>query len=113
MNRLTEGNKGLSKEHLIVLKNLWRYIAETAQLALVIGEDYILEDLDLYKYRDANFADDLITRVSTGGHVTFLAGYPMTWKSKKQTIVTLSTTEAEFINLTPTIKSAQWKAQIC
>ena len=105
MNRFIEENKGLSKEYLMILKNLWRYIAETAQLALVIGGDYTLEDLDLYTYGDASFADDLMMCVSTGGHVAFLAGCPMTWKSKKQTIITLSTIEAKFINLTSTIKN--------
>ena len=114
VNRLAEGNKGPSKEHLMVLKNLWRYIAETGQLALVIGgSTYSLEDMNLHAYGDASFADDLMTRVSTGGHVAFMAGCPVMWKSKKQTIVTLSTTEAEFVNLTPTIKSAQWIAEIC
>jgi len=83
VNRLAEGNKGPSKEHLIVLKNLWRYIVKTEDLAIVIKGDYTLEDLDLYTYGDTSFTDDLITRMSTGGHVVFLAGCPVTWKSKK------------------------------
>ena len=33
--------------------------------------------------------------------MVFLAGCPIIWKSRKQTIITISTTEAEFINLTP------------
>jgi len=106
MNRFAEGNKGPLKEHLLMLKNLWRYIAEIEEFALIIGGlKYILEDLDLYVYRNASFTDDLITYMSIGGHIAFLAGCPVTWKSKKQTIVTLSTTEAEIINLIPIIKS--------
>ena len=59
-------------------------------------------------YCDAVFADDLISRYSTAGHVIFVAGGAIYWTSKKQTLVTLSTTEAEFINLTPTGCSILW-----
>ena len=45
--------------------------------------------------------------------MVFLAGCPIIWKSRKQTIITISTTEAEFINLTPTALSIKWIAQIC
>jgi hypothetical protein len=41
------------------------------------------------------------------GHVIFVAGGPVIWKSKKQTFVALSTTEAEFTNITPTAYSLQ------
>jgi len=69
--------------------------------------------MGLHAYGDASFAGDLLTRASTGGHVVFLAGCPVAWKSKRHTIVTLSTTEAEFINITPVAKDVQWVAQIC
>ena len=76
------------------------------ELALIIKRlKYILKNLNLYIYRDASFTDDLITRMSIGNHIAFLAGCPVIWKSKKQTIVTLSTIEIEFINLIPTIKN--------
>jgi hypothetical protein len=44
--------------------------------------------------------------------MVFLAGCPIIWKSRKQTIVTISTIEAEFINLTPTTLNIKWIAQI-
>ena len=67
-----------------------------------------MENLDLKAYCDAAFADELVSRYSTAGHVIFVAGGPVYWVSKKQTLVTLSTTEAEFINLTPTGCSLIW-----
>ena len=77
-----------------------------------MGGKYPLTDLNLRTYADASFADDPLTRYSTGGHVIFIAGGPVLWKSKKQTFVTLSSTEAEFTNLTPVALSAQWVVQI-
>ncbi len=115
ISRLSEAQSNPSREHCDVLKHLWRYIAGTTRLGLTVGgQEYTkVEDLSLHAYGDASFGDDLLTRASTGGHVVFLAGCPIIWKSKKQTIVTISTTEAEFINLTPTAQSLLWVAQIC
>ena len=112
-NRLAEANKGLTKEHIAVLKHLWRYMAGTKSLGFRTDGRQYISNLHLYTYGDASFADDLLTRVSIEGHMVFLAGCLIIWKSRKQTIVTISTTEAEFINLTPTALSIKWIAQIC
>ncbi len=42
----------------------------------VNGRQYIF-NLYLHIYGDALFADNLFIRVSTGGHMVFLAGYPI------------------------------------
>ncbi len=67
-------------------------------------------NLHLRAYGDASFATDLITRASVGGHIVMINDCPITWKAKKQRLVTLSSTEAEFINLTPTALSLLWVA---
>ncbi len=112
-NRLAEANKGPTKEHVAVLKHLWKYMAGTKSLGLRTDGRQYISNLHLYVYGDASFANDLFTRVSIGGYMVFLAGCPIIWKSKKQTIVTISTTETEFINLTPTALSIKWITQIC
>jgi len=63
-------------------------------------------------FADASFADDLLKRFSTGAHIVFVAGGAILWKSKKQTFVASSTTEAEFANLLPAAQSALWVARI-
>jgi hypothetical protein len=45
-----------------------------------------------------------LTRKSTSGFVTRIGGTAMTWQSKKQPIVALSSTEAEYTALTETAK---------
>ncbi len=84
VNRFTERNKGLLKKYFIILKNLWKYIAEIKKFILIIKRfEYILENLSLYIYRDTNFTNDLIICVSTGNHIVFLAGCLVIWKLKK------------------------------
>ena len=48
---------------------------------------------------DAAFADDSITRQSTEGFFFQLFGGLIDWQSKKQTTVTILTTEAELLVL--------------
>lgn len=113
MMRLSEANAGPSNEHLQLLHHLWRYISGTKALGLRCGGKMNpTSDLHLRAYGDASFASDLITRASVGGHVVMINDCPVVWKSKKQVLVTLSSTEAEFINLTPTALSLLWVANI-
>ncbi|KAF7358895.1 Retrovirus-related pol polyprotein [Mycena sanguinolenta] len=57
---------------------------------------------------DADYAADLATRRSTSGEVFMMAGGPVSWSSKKQNAVALSTVEAEYIALTRASKQAMW-----
>ena len=47
-------------------------------------------------YTDADWAGDITNRKSTSGYFTFVGGNLVTWKSKKQKVVALSSAEAEF-----------------
>jgi hypothetical protein len=58
-----------------------------------------LENLDLWLHCDASWADDPRARKTTAGHIIYVADFLIKWQSKKQNIVTLSTTEAEFVNM--------------
>lgn len=52
---------------------------------------------DLTAYTDSDYAGDLDDRKSTGGYVFIFSKAAISWASKKQPVVSLSTTEAEFI----------------
>ncbi|RVX02276.1 Retrovirus-related Pol polyprotein from transposon RE1 [Vitis vinifera] len=52
--------------------------------------------LALEAYTDADYAGSLVDRRSTTGYCTFLAGNPVTWRSKKQNVVARSSVELEF-----------------
>ncbi|KAH9305565.1 hypothetical protein KI387_009969, partial [Taxus chinensis] len=51
---------------------------------------------------------DLDKRRSTSGCVFTLAGGPISWMSKLQSIVALSTTKAEYVSTSHACKEAIW-----
>lgn len=58
----------------------------------------------LYVYTDADWAGNQDDRKSCSGNVHILTGGPVSWFSKKQTSVALSTMEAEYIALSEATK---------
>lgn len=99
--------------HLDLLKHLCGYFKGTIRLGSGFGgRDRTAADLRFQTFADASLADQLPSRHSTGGHVVFGAEGPVLWKTKKQTFVAISTTEAEFANLTPAGLSTKWVACI-
>jgi len=57
---------------------------------------------------DTNYAEDPCNCRSTSGYAFMLAGCPITWKSKKQTSVMLSMTEAEYYMLSIACQEGVW-----
>ena len=62
----------------------------------------------LVRYSDSDWAGDLDTRKSTSGYVFYLGNCVISWSSKKQQGVALSTAEAEYMALTNGAGHAVW-----
>ena len=58
------------------------------------------------RYVDSNYAGDLDKRRSTTGYMFTLSQTPVNWRSTLQSIVVLSTTEAEYMAMTGAMKEA-------
>ncbi|KAF2319996.1 hypothetical protein GH714_021828 [Hevea brasiliensis] len=67
---------------------------------------------ELFGFSDSDFAGDPDDRKSTSGFVFMLGSGAVSWSSKKQQIVTLSTTEAEFVAATSCACQAIWLRRI-
>ncbi|KAK3036162.1 hypothetical protein RJ639_029899 [Escallonia herrerae] len=65
-------------------------------------------DKKLLGNSDSNWARDVDDRKSTTGFVFYFGEAAFTWTSKKQSIVTLSTCEAEYVVATSTLSHAIW-----
>lgn len=64
--------------------------------------------MDLEAYMDVEYAGSIIDRRSTSGYCTFLGGDLVTWRSKKQPVVTRSSAEAEFHSMAQGICELLW-----
>ena len=93
------------EDHWIAVKRILRYLQGTK----THGINYKPSDkIDFRGYSDADWAGDLADRKSTSGYVFMLLGAPVSWGSKKQPSVSLSTSEAEYIALSLAIQEGKW-----
>ena len=103
--------------------NLSQYTADTTMTPYVLAyrilryirgtTDYGIEfsagDLtNLRAYVDADFGSCVKDRKSQSGFIFFLTGGPISWLSKKQSVVALSTTESEIYALSKAIQEAMY-----
>ena len=69
---------------------------------------YRCEDLIPIGYTDSDFQSDLAFRKSTSGCVFTLGGRVISWRSVKQSCITDSTIEAEYVAACEAAKEAVW-----
>jgi len=81
--------------HWNAIKRTFKYLKETEHYGIMytkINAPNILKG-----YSDSDFASDTDTKKSTTGYIFKLSNGPVTWNSQRQSTVSLSTTEAEYI----------------
>nr|CAN64305.1 hypothetical protein VITISV_026331 [Vitis vinifera] len=84
-----------SKEsHLSAIKRILRYLKGTMDIGLWYPKG---DNFELIGYSDADFAGCKVERKNTSGTCHFLRHSLISWHSKKQNSVALSTAEAEYI----------------
>ena len=68
----------------------------------------ITKEINLNGYCDADWGGDKNDRKSTSGYLFTLNGTSISWNSKKQSSVALSTAEAEYVSLSVGISEGKW-----
>lgn len=88
-----------TKTHLVVVKRILRYVKGPTSLSILYKKqaDKRQHQGELIGFKDFDYAGDFDDRRSISGYVYMLGSAAVSWSSKKQSVVTLSTTEAEFI----------------
>ena len=82
------------ESHLIVVKRIFKYLKGTTNLGLFYRKT---NEYKLVGYCDADFTGDRVERKSTFGSFQFLGENMISWSSKRQSTIALSTAEAEYI----------------
>ena len=94
-------------QHVKGVKRILRYIKGTLNYGLRFDSSSNAE-FKLYGYSDADWAGDINTRKSTSGYIFRLGSATISWKSKRQSVVALSSTEAEYVALCSATQEVVW-----
>jgi hypothetical protein len=115
-NAVREASKvmdGATKAHWKYLLRIIKYILSTRNHTL----QYTVNDNHKYGIHmrglcDSDYAGDRDTRKSVTGYVIYLSGCLITWKSKSQKSVTLSSSEAEYVSISEITKDILFVKQV-
>lgn len=114
-SKLAEFLQSPALQHIKAAHRAIEYLAASSSLALEYSgpqhDPADAQNQDPFQvYSDASFGDCPRTRRSTGGFLVTLFGGAIDWRSKRQSCVTLSSTEAELHALTDAAREIQyWK----
>ncbi|XP_067940345.1 uncharacterized protein [Watersipora subatra] len=105
VSEVSKYNSCPTEAHLTAVKRIIRYIKGTLTTKLCYNKS---DETKVIGYSDANWAGDLDNRCSTSGNVFLMSGGAVSWQSKRQNTVAVSTAEAEYVSLFHATQEAMW-----
>ena len=100
------------EEHLVAVKHILRYVAETRGWGVRYYAGRGKEKLKLVGYSDSDMAGDVDDRNSTSGMIYFLSDGAIYWQSTKQKVVALPSCKAEYIAASMVATQGVWLARL-
>ncbi|CAL5382404.1 unnamed protein product [Camellia sinensis] len=94
-----------SEDHMGAVVRILRYLKSSPGKGLMFSKNV---HLNIEGYTDANWAGNILDRKSTSSYFTFVGGNLVTWRSKKQKVVALSSAEAEFRGMAKGLCELLW-----
>lgn len=104
VNRLSSFMTSPTDEHWKAAQRVLIYARDTSDYLITLGGN----DLTLNGHSDSDWAEQREDRRSTTGFMFCLGPSPVSWKSKRQPTIALSSTEAEYMALTDASREAIW-----
>lgn len=98
-----------SEEHMKAVIRILRYLKASPGKGLMFRK---CNHLNIDGYTDADWAGSITDRKSTSGYFTFVGGNLVTWRSKKQKVVALSSAEAEFRGMAKGLCELLWLKEL-
>ena len=92
----------------MAVKRIFQYLAHTPNFGLWYPRG---SNFKLVGYSDSDWAGDKVDRKSTSGGCQFLGCSLVSWSSKKQSCVSLSSTEAEYVAARSCCAQLLWMRQ--
>ena len=111
VSRLARYMNSYNVVHWRGVQQLLRYFSGAKDIMITYGT--VMSKLNQVEgYVDAHWAADIDTRRSRTGYIFYLNGGPVSWQSKKQTTVALSTVEAEYMALSAAVQELMYLRQL-
>ena len=98
-----------TKEHWTAVKRIVRYCKGTHNFGLLYKKS---NSNSCEGFSDSDWASDVNDRKSSSGYIFQVGGTAISQRSRKQSCVALSTTEAEYITLSQVVQEAIWLRQL-
>lgn len=108
VSNVSKFNNNPGKPHWAAAKRILRYLKGTSDAKLRFSKQ---ENPDLIGFSDSDWASDHEDRRSCTGYSFLMQGGPVSWNSKRQPTIALSTTEAEYMALSSAVQEALWLRQ--
>ncbi|XP_022008132.1 secreted RxLR effector protein 161-like [Helianthus annuus] len=91
--------------HMEAAMRVLRYLKGTPGQGILLSKG---GGTNLVGYTDSDWLGCPDTRRSRSGYLLFLGGSPVSWKSKKQTVVSRSSAEAKYRAMASTVSEILW-----
>lgn len=109
VNDVSRFNANHSDEHWRAVKRIFRYLKGTMDNKLIFHSK---NDTEMHAYSDADWGSQIDDRRSCSGYTVIMSNAAISWCSKRQPIVALSSTEAEYIALSSSVREVIWIRQL-
>ena len=104
VRELSKSMDGASMAQVTEMYRVINFVLETKTLGLRMVPTFNDGIWQLEALNDSDFANDKDTRYSVYGYIIYFCGVPVAWKSKIMKSVVLSTTEAEYVEVSEVVK---------
>ena len=105
VNQVSQHMQTPKVHHWNMVERILRYLREAPGQGVWMACN---KNTEVIGYCDADWAGDRIDRRSTTGYCTFIGGNLVTWKSKKQKVVSCSSAEAEYRSMRKLTSELIW-----
>ena len=99
-----------TKQNWMAVKRIFRYLRGTTTLGLLYKKS---SSNELIGFSDADWGEDVKDFRFTSGYCSEIGGTIVSWRSKKQSCVALSTAKAEYMALSSAAQEAVWLRELC
>ena len=105
IQHLSQFMSNLAPAHWTAVKRVFRYLNGTRDLGVIYSKEGEVEPL---AYSDADWGSDANDRKSISGYIFQMSAGPISWQSKKQPTIALSSMEAEYMAESLTARQVIW-----